>query len=52
MKTITIGIRTRGLHKLDVRPAPVRALTVASLTTEEPCHQIFGDINYNDLLLL
>eukprot|EP00253_Pinus_taeda_P015366 PITA_15366 len=38
MKTIATGIRTGGLYKLDVRPAPVRALTTTSLTTEELWH--------------
>lgn len=37
---------------LDVRPALVRALTAASLTTEVLCHQRFGHIIYNDSLLL
>jgi len=52
MKTIAIRVQTGGLYKLDVRPAPVRALTVANLNTEEIWHQRFGHINYNDLLLL
>ena len=52
MKIIATGIRTGGLYKLDVRPAPVRALTAVSSTTKELWHQIFGHINYNDLLLL
>ena len=38
MKTISTGIWTGGLYKLDVRPAPVRALTAASLTIEELWH--------------
>eukprot|EP00253_Pinus_taeda_P031779 PITA_31779 len=52
LKTIATGIRTGGLYKLDVRPALVRALIAVGLTTEELWHQIFGHINYNDLLLL
>ena len=52
MKTIATGIWTGGLYKLDVRPAPVWALTAVSLTTEDLWHQRFGHINYNDLLLL
>ena len=52
MKTIATRIRTGGLYKLYVRPAPVPALIVVSLTTEELWHQRFGHINYNDLLLL
>ena len=52
IKTIAIGIRIGGLYKLDVRPAPFRALTTMGLTTEELWHQRFGHINYNDLLLL
>lgn len=52
MKTIAKRIWTRGLYKLDVRPTQIWALTTTSLTTEELWHQIFGHINYNDLLLL
>jgi hypothetical protein len=51
-KTIAIGFQTGGLYKLNVRPAPVRALTIVSLNTKDIWHQRFGHINYNDLLLL
>lgn len=52
MNTIATGIRTGGLYKLDVRPAPVLDLTEVGLTTKELWHHRFGHINYNDLLLL
>ena len=51
-KVIATGVRVGGLYKLDVTMKGHQALASIAMSTEFLCHQRYGHLNYNDLLLL